>query len=133
MANRVIHFEIHAQDTAKVAEWYKNVFGWEVKKWDNPAMDYWMVMTAPEGAKEQGINGGIGKRVGDAPKESDSINAFECIIDVPNIEEYMEKITAAGGKITSAKMPIPGMAWWAHCKDIEGNAFGIFQEDKNAK
>src|SRR3989344_5040347 len=51
--NRIIHFEIHAADTAKIAEFYKTVFGWEIKKWDppmpkasegqvTPAVDYWM-------------------------------------------------------------------------------------------
>ena len=46
--NRVIHFEVHATDTAKMADFYRTVFGWEIKKWDNPGVDYWIVMTGPD-------------------------------------------------------------------------------------
>ena len=131
--NRVIHFEIHAADTAKMAEFYKSVFGWEVRKWDNPAMDYWIVMTAPDGATEPGINGGIVGRKGTAPKRGEPVSSFVCTIGVPSVDEYIKKIEAAGGKIALPKMAIPGLAWLAYCTDIEGNIFGIFEDDKNAK
>ena len=133
MLNRVIHFEIHAQDTAKMAQWYKNVFGWEVKKWDNPVVDYWMVMTAPDGSKEMGINGGIIKRKGPMPKEGDCVSAFVCTMNVSNVDDYIKKVVDAGGSLALPKMAIPGMAWLAYLKDIEGNIFGIFQEDKTAQ
>jgi len=142
--NRVIHFEIHATDTAKMAEFYKFVFGWEVKKWNPPspkatdgqaipAVDYWIVMTAPDGSKELGINGGIVGRKGPASEGGEPVNAFVCTVGVPNVDEYIKKAEAAGGTLALPKMAIPGMAWLAYCKDIEGNIFGIFEEDKNAK
>lgn len=133
MNNRVIHFEIHATDTAKMAEFYRNVFGWDIKKWDNPEVDYWMVMTAPEGSGEAGIDGGITGRRGPAPSGEEPVSAFVCTIGVPSVDEYIEKVTAAGGSLAVPKMPIPGMAWLAYCKDIEGNIFGIFEADENAK
>jgi predicted enzyme related to lactoylglutathione lyase len=40
MLNRVIHFEIHAADTAKMAAFYRDLFGWEIRKWDNPGVDF---------------------------------------------------------------------------------------------
>ena len=96
MNNRVIHFEIHAADTAKVAEFYKNVFGWEIRKWDPPSpkasggqaipvVDYWIVMTAPEGSAEPGINGGIVGRQGPTPKGGEPVTSFVCTIGVPSI------------------------------------------------
>ena len=131
--NRVIHFEIHATDTAKLAEFYKNIFGWEVRKWENPAVDYWIVMTAPDGSQEPGINGGIVGRKTPMPKGGEPVNAFVCTIGVPSVDEYIKKIEAAGGKNVVPKMAIPGLAWLAYCTDIEGNIFGIYEDDKNAK
>lgn len=131
--NRVIHFEIHAQNPAKIAEFYTNIFGWEIKKWNDMEMDYWMIMTAPKDSKEPGIDGGITKRMGPMPKMGDSMNSFVCTISVPNVDKYLKKIEEAGGKTIEAKMPIKGMAWLAYASDIEGNIFGLFQEDKKAK
>ncbi|MDD5569489.1 MAG: VOC family protein [Candidatus Pacebacteria bacterium] len=131
MSNRIIHFEIQAADTAKVAEFYKSVFGWEINKVEN--MDYWLVMTAPEGSTEPGINGGITLRNGPMPQEGGAVNAFVCTISVPSVDEFGKKIEAAGGKVQMPKMPITGMAWIAYYTDIEGNSFGIYEDDKNAK
>jgi predicted enzyme related to lactoylglutathione lyase len=30
-------------------------------------------------------------------------------------------------------MPVPGMGWLVNCMDTEGNAFGLWEESKNAK
>ena len=131
--NRVIHFEIQATNTAKMADFYRAVFGWEIRKWDTPAFDYWILMTAPDGSTEPGINGGIIGRQGPAPKGGEPVNAFVCTIGVPNVEDYIKKIIKAGGKNVVPKMAIPGLAWIAYCTDIEGNIFGIYEDDKDAK
>ena len=144
MNNRVIHFEIHAADTAKVAEFYKNVFGWEIRKWDPPSpkasggqaipvVDYWIVMTAPEGSAEPGINGGIVGRQGPTPKGGEPVTSFVCTIGVSSVDEYIKKVEAAGGTLALPKMAIPGLAWLAYCKDIEGNIFGIYEDNKEAR
>jgi predicted enzyme related to lactoylglutathione lyase len=38
-----------------------------------------------------------------------------------------------GGQVISPKTPIPGVGYFAQCKDTEGNIFGISQMDQNAK
>lgn len=136
--NRIIHFEIHAIDTKKMAEFYSTIFGWDIKRWDNPEMDYLIVMTGPDIikgkiAEEPGINGGITKRIGNLPIDGAPVSSFVCTIHVPNVDEYINKIETHGGKLTVPKMAITGMAWLAYCKDIEGNIFGIFEDDPNAK
>jgi uncharacterized protein len=131
--NRVIHFEIHASEPEKLATWYKNIFRWEMKKFANPMMEYWIIMTAPEDSKEPGINGGILKRRGPAPKEGNFVSSFVCTIHVPSVDEYMDKVVSSGGKTALSKMAIPGLAWLAYCIDIDGNIFGIYEDDKNAK
>jgi len=41
---RVVHFEIHADDPQRAANFYQGVFGWDIKKWEGPE-DYWLVTT----------------------------------------------------------------------------------------
>jgi hypothetical protein len=138
--NRVIHFEIHAVDPERMAKFYQEVFGWEIKEWVFPTgveiapeNRYWGVMTAPEDSKEPGINGGIIVRKGPAPKGGEPVSGFICTIGVSSIEECVKKVEKAGGKNIMPKMPIAGLAWLTYCTDIDGNIFGIYQDDKNAK
>jgi predicted enzyme related to lactoylglutathione lyase len=36
-----------------------------------------------------------------------------------------------GGE-SDAKAAVPGMGWFAHCRDSEGNAFSLWQTDSSA-
>ena len=130
--NRPTHFEIQCDDTARGVEFYKQVFGWDIQKWESPLMEYWMVMTAPKNDKSEGINGGLLKRQGPPPVEGAASNSFVCTMVVDAIDETLNKLTSNGGKIVVAKFAFPGMAWQAYCKDTEGNVFGLHQKDKNA-
>lgn len=119
----IVHFEIPADDPEKAIAFYREVFGWKFESWGGP-MDYWLVTTKAEG--EGGINGAIMKREhpGQAP-----IN----IIDVPDLDAFMDKIVALGGKKVTEKMPVPGVGWAAYAEDTEGNVFGLLQPDMDVK
>lgn len=136
--NRVVHFEIHAQDPGKLAEFYRQVFGWELTKWENPDGEYWLVNSGPvieEGkiAGPPGINGGLLKRRGDSPKGGEPVNSFVCTMQVANIDESVSAVVRAGGSVAAPKSAMTGMAWLAHCKDPDGNIFGLYQDDPAAK
>mgnify|MGYP001568184675 CR=1 FL=1 len=135
--NRVVHFEIYAQDLERAMKFYGDVFGWTYQKWDIAGKPYWGVLTAPSGSTELGINGGLLKRPmsveSTEPIKSEVIIAFVCTVQVENIDEIIKKIETAGGTLALAKQAIPGMAWQAYYKDTEGNIFGIHQPDVNAK
>jgi uncharacterized protein len=120
---RVVHFELPADDPERLVKFYEDAFGWTIEKWDGP-MDYWLVMTGPDGTP--GIDGGIGRR---GEGEAGAINS----IDVPSVDEYVGKITDAGGTVVVPKRAIPGVGWLAYCKDTEGNTFGIMEEDTSVK
>ncbi len=129
--NRIVHFEIHAENTERAIQFYKSVFGWEITQWEtNP---YWMVMTAEKDSKEPGINGGLVIRKGPAPTEGQAVNAYVCTIQIEHIDETIKKVEDAGGKVAVPKFAFPGMAWQAYYKDTEGNIFGLHQTDPNAK
>lgn len=118
---RVMHFEINATDPDRAAKFYTDVFGWNIQKWEGP-MDYWMIMTGEE--DEPGINGGMTSM--DRP--AGAINT----IVVTDVDEYIDKVTAAGGTITVPKMAIPTVGLIAYFQDPEGNTFGILQPDESA-
>jgi predicted enzyme related to lactoylglutathione lyase len=54
-------------------------------------------------------------------------------VDVKSVDEYSSKIESLGGKIIVPKTPVPGAGYFAACLDTEGNNFGIFEENTNAK
>lgn len=129
--NRVVHFEIQADDVDRAIKFYKNVFGWEFPEWMRGV--YWGIMTALEGSKEPGINGGLLKRPAKTPPQEHGANAYVCTVQVDNFDKIAEKIEKAGGKVAVPKHAIQGIAWQGYFLDTEGNTFGLHQIDKNAK
>lgn len=120
---RVVHFDIPVDDPARAVDFYTGVFGWKITKWEGP-MDYWLVQTG-EG-DEPGINGGISVR-------EEPVKTVENTIQVPSIDDYVKRVTDAGGELLMAKSAIPSVGWFAMCKDTEGNKFGLMQPDESAK
>ncbi len=119
---RVVHFEICADDMDRAQKFYETVFGWKFQKWDGPS-PYRLVTTGPEGAP--GINGGMMPRHPGQPV----VNT----VDVPSVDEYVQKVEAAGGKTAMPKMTIPGVGYVAYCTDTEGNLFGVYTHDPSAR
>jgi hypothetical protein len=119
---RPVHFEIPAGNPEQAAKFYGDVFGWTFQKWDGP-MEYWLVTTGPD--SEPGINGGLMKK---CPESDRVVNT----IGVDSVDDSVAKITAAGGAVAAPKMAIPGIGWLAYCTDLDGNLFGIMQNDPAA-
>lgn len=121
--NRVVHFEIQADDVARAKKFYETVFGWEIDqmmKEEEGGMDYWGLKTGEDGTP--GINGGLYKRI-----PNDEIYTFDCTLQVEDIDKAVEDVKKAGGTIISEKAEIPGVGWFAGAKDTEGNKFGMMQ------
>jgi predicted enzyme related to lactoylglutathione lyase len=124
---RVVHFEIAVDDPDRAVSFYKGVFGWEFNRYEGPT-DYWLITTGAD--VEPGINGGMMRH--EAERDGPSPTAFVCTVDVPAIDEYISKVAASGGTVTTPKMAIPGIGWFAYCLDTEGNQFGIMENDESA-
>lgn len=130
--NRIVHFEIQADDIERAKEFYTNVFGWKIEKWEGE-FDYWFILSDDDGKYPDGINGGLLKRPAPKPEGMLGANAFVCTMQVDDFDNLSEKILKAGGEITLAKYALPGMAWQGYFIDTEGNTFGLHQPDENAK
>lgn len=121
--NRVIHFEIQADDVDRAKNFYEKVFGWKIEKMMDEAeggMDYWGLTTGAEGTP--GINGGLYKR-----PEDNKLSTYDCTIMVEDIDKAITDVKKNGGKITVEKDQIPGVGWFARGVDTEGNTFGLMQ------
>ena len=117
---RPIHFEIPVDDPDKAIQFYSSLFGWKFTKWDGP-LPYWLISTG-EGP---GIDGGL------LIKRDPSQPAVNTI-DVPNLDEHLEKVEAAGGTVVVPKVTIPGVGWLAYFKDLDNNITGMMQTDPSA-
>jgi predicted enzyme related to lactoylglutathione lyase len=118
---RVVHFEIPADDPGRAVGFYRSVFGWQIDNWGGP-MDYWLASTGS--GDEPGIDGAILRRNGNEP--------VRITIQVPSVDQFVELIARAGGRLLIPKATIPGVGYHALCADTEGNIFGIMEEDTRA-
>ena len=120
--NRMVHFEIQADNPEALVAFYSKVFGWEINNWDGP-QKYWLVTTGPD--SEPGINGAIMER---HFKQQAVINTSS----VEDLDATLKKIDAAGGKKIFGPNEIPGVGVHAYCEDPDGNLFGILQPAPNS-
>ena len=126
---RIVHFEIHASDPERLAEFYRRLFGWKISKWDGP-MEYWLIETG--GKDEPGVNGGLMRRQGGAPTDGQAVNAFVCTADVPSLDDVLTRLEGLGGRLALPRMAVPGIGWLAYVKDPDGNIMGAMQADLTA-
>ena len=121
-ASRVKFFEIPANHPEQLAKFYAEHFGWKVQKSPTAATEYWLCDTG----QGEGISGAILKRV----------NAYHTVtnyIRVENLDEAVEKTKKLGANLTTPKTAVPGQGWFATAVDPQGNPYGLWQDDKNAK
>jgi uncharacterized protein len=118
----IVHFDVPADDIERAQAFYGSLFGWTFEKYGGP-MEYYQISTAALDGS-QGVNGGMGPR-GEPGQQMMNY------VGVPSVAEYLEKVTALGGKVVMPRTPIPGIGSLAICEDTEGNRFGLV-DDENA-
>jgi len=130
MDHTIVHFEIPADQPERAAKFYRDLFGWNIERWENPGgLEYWMVGTVPTNPDGRpagpGVNGGLMRRTfpGQGP-----VN----YIAVENVDEFVAKAERLGAKVVLGKTPVPSMGWFAQLADTEGNTFAIWQLDPAA-
>lgn len=118
---KIIHFEIPADDPERAVAFYEDVLGWASSRFDESP--YWLV-TAGDAA-EPGADGAISGR--------DFVHQAPVVVAaVDDIETALSRVTAHGGVVLQAKLPVPGVGWSAYFVDPEGNTLGLFQSDPAA-
>jgi len=118
--NSVVHFEIPAEDLQRARQFYQNVFDWQMHDFDPNNIMVSTVKTGEDGMPQGiGINGGIYKP--DSPKTP------TIVIDVPDIDAHIEKLTAHGGTLIDEVATIGDMGKYCRFKDTEGNLIALWQ------
>ena len=128
--NRVVHFEIPADDMDRAKKFYSSVFGWAIQ-------DYPM----PDGTKLTGITTAPVDEKTHMPKDRGAINGsmlqktkdvFAPLVSiwVDSVDEYIKKIESAGCKVVKPKTEFVGMGFYAYVTDTEGNVMGLFESVK---
>jgi len=121
--NILTHFEIPSNNLEKTKEFYSKLFNWEFNFIEE--MGY-MMFSIPASEKPTPMGGGL-------VKYEDGNNRIVNYITVENIDSDGEKIVELGGEIIVPKTPVPGMGWFIHFSDLDGNVMAIWQNDKAAK
>ena len=121
--DKVVHFEIPFENKQRAMTFYTQSFGWQLM--DMPEMKYVMAHTVDvddrQMPKESGaINGGMLER----PKEAPHPTIY---VGVASVDATIKKVQEAGGRVVTARTPIPGMGAYARVADTEGNVIGLFE------
>jgi predicted enzyme related to lactoylglutathione lyase len=117
MAGQMVHIEIPADDTAKAREFWGGLFGWQFEAYPGPS-EYHMtrISESSGGAISNMESGKRGTRT---------------YFDVDDINAGAARVKELGGK-ADEPAAVPGMGWFATCRDPHGNEFGLWQTDPSA-
>jgi predicted enzyme related to lactoylglutathione lyase len=125
--DKVVHFEIPVDDSARAKAFYGSIFGWQLDDVDMGGGNiYTGVCTVPIDENHMptvpgAINGGMARR-------NDDLRSPTITINVSSIDEYGKRIEAAGGKLLKGKSEIPQMGYYAYIADTEGNVIGLWED-----
>jgi len=122
MSAPVTHFEIFAEEPAKLADFYRELFGWKIEK--APGVDYFHIQTAP--SEERAIRGGLTYRPIPGPR------SWVHYVWVESLDGAVERVQRLGGSVLRPKTAVPKTGWYAVVEDPERNIFAVFQPDPAA-
>jgi predicted enzyme related to lactoylglutathione lyase len=114
MAQPVVHWEIGAKDAAKLNEFYRQMFGWEI----NTGMPGYGLVAPSEG----GIGGGIFQTQPNVPPY------LTIYVAVDDLGESLARAAALGGKQIVPPTAIPNVGAFAMFEDPEGHMVGIIKQ-----
>lgn len=112
MGDRVVHFEIGAQEPAPLHRFYAELFDWRVA--EVPGAGYALVDTAGGG----GINGGIGTSRAGTPWAT-----FYVAVEDP--QAVLDRVQSLGGRTVVPQTEVPGMITFAMFDDPDGLLVGL--------
>jgi len=106
--NPVVHFELPAENRKRMTDFYSTAFGWKTEQFGPEMGEYVLVTTSEVG--EDYFPKQIGKINGDFyQKTEDPVsNHPSVVISVDDINESIEKVNKADGKVLGVNTNKPG-------------------------
>lgn len=125
--NPVVHFEMPAEDLARMKKFYTDAFGWKMQQMGPDMKNYVVAQTTETDEKGMNktpgtINGGFYQKTDDPISHHPSV-----VIAVEDLRIAIENVNAAGGKVLTEPMDIPGVGQFASFLDTEGNRVSMLQ------
>ena len=115
--NRIVHFEIPANQPQALTGFYGELFGWRFQQAPIPGVEYWLCDTGSDGP---GINGAIMQR-------QNAQQPWMNYVDVASIDEALAKAVELGAQVALPKTPVPGVGAVAAMMDPQGNLCGLWE------
>ena len=115
MDGQLVHFELPADDAGRAMTFWKSLFGWKFSDWSGPVEYHMLEGNEPGGAIYPSDEGERGPVV---------------YFGTSDIDASIARARELGGSAED-KLPIPGIGWFARCRDTEGNPFSLFQSDES--
>ena len=123
MADKVVWFELPADDVVRAGEFYHQVFGWEASDMGNGSL-----AVVSGDADEQLTPTEAGSINGDISPRSEGFDHPLVVIAVDDITAKVAVLEQAGGSVVQAPKTIEEMGMiWAIVQDTEGNRIGVIQ------
>lgn len=117
--NALNWFEIPATDLSRAKKFYESIFEIQMEEMEMPGMKFAMFPFDPMNAK---VGGGLAQSNMHTPSSTGSIIYLNANPDLQNVLDRVEK---AGGKITMPKTAIGQNGFMAFVTDSEGNSMGL--------
>src|SRR4051812_271870 len=114
MGNRIAHAEVVGKDAPMLQRFYGDIFGWK----QNTDLPGGYAMTDP-------ADSGIVLGTGPSPDGGSGWVTF--YVSVPDVDETLAKVEAAGGRTVTPKFSPAPDTWLAMFADPEGHVIGISQ------
>ena len=123
MEHTICHFEIPVDDPQAAMRFYGSLFGWSIGPGARESADYLFVRTA---AQPEALGGALLRRAG--PEHGVTL-----YVAVESVDEHLAKVVELGGTVVQPKTALPSLGWAAVARDPQGIAFGLFEEDREAR
>ena len=117
--NAINWFEISVTDISRAKKFYESIFEIQMEEMEMPGMKYAMFPFAPMNGK---VAGGLAQSPMHTPGTTGSIIYLNANPDLQNVLDRIEK---AGGKITMPKTSIGQNGFMAFFTDTEGNTIAL--------
>ncbi|MGH9143985.1 MAG: VOC family protein [Vicinamibacterales bacterium] len=115
MGNPVVQWQIVAKEPNALARFYTSLFGWKVRT-DN-ALGYRQLDTG----SPRGIGGGVW------PSPPEGHNLVQLVIEVDDVDAYIEKAVKLGAAVIVPKSELPDGDAMAIILDPAGLSFGLYR------
>jgi hypothetical protein len=115
MNNPVVHFEIVGCDGATLADFYRRLFGWELRAAAIPGYESYAYLPSPA----VGLGGGVGQL---GPGDGAMVIIY---IEVADPQAVLDQAVMSGAQVALPVTELPGVGAIARFWDPQGNMIGL--------